>query len=211
MSRTWYVTHVCSRISCDAVTLDKKQWTSRMQPYYSKLLFQNFFIQHRRIWDLRYLGQIIALTSFILILFWALANWTCWCLCSTFRHFSEEFSSGKVVSQLNSRQLGSWWRLSWPTYGKRQALSRHFSATFDIWHKFQSEPLAHFISPRHLIKNFLQLKKRQFDRCYDLQLLVRLIWSRLASKWHFTTCISYLDLVYKCRAEEWGYTRSGGF
>ena len=151
-----------------------------MQPYYSKLLLWSFYSTSPNLRS-EISWTNYSSTSFILILFWALANWTFWSLCSTFRHFSEEFSSGKVVSQLNSRQLGSWWRLSWPTYGKRQALSRHFSATFDIWHKFQSEPLAHFISPRHLIKNFLQLKKRQFDRCYDLHLLVRLIWSRLAS------------------------------
>ena len=171
-------------------------------------------IQHRRIWGLIYHGQIIALlnifhTNFVggigqLDIFMFMFHFQAfhWRVFLWESGFSIKFSSTGIVMKTVVANI-------WEASSLIATLLSHF------WHLTQISPLAHFISflllARHLMKNFLQLKKRQFDRCYDLHLLVGLIWSRLASKWHFTTCISYLDLVYKCRAEEWGYTRWGGF
>ena len=88
--------------------------------------------------------------------------------------------------RLHYTSLGLRWKL-WRTYGKRQTLSRPpLSSHFDIWHKFRFQSALHIWTTTSRSrdiwsKTFSEVKKRQFDRCYDLHLLLRLIWSRLAS------------------------------
>ena len=109
-----------------------------------KVVGWNFSFVIFEIWDI--LDKYSSLTSFLQTLLWSLNIFMFMFFLSKAQF--QVFPWWEVVSKWNSGQLGSWWKLSLPTYGERQALSRHFPATFDIWHKFQFQfdPPAHFIS-----------------------------------------------------------------